>query len=120
MAGSEDTQKKSQAAASSASPALAVAISHDHDGEGAPEVVASGRGALAEKILELAFANDVKVREDSDLVELLQALEIGDEIPLEAFAAVSEILTYVYRASGLEVPESVASGFAAAAKEARP
>ena len=118
MVRSEDTQKNPKASATSASPALAVAISHDPEGETAPEVIASGRRALAEKILELAFANDVKVREDSDLVELLQALEIGDEIPLEAFAAVSEILTYVYRASGQEVPESVASGFAAATEGA--
>ena len=116
MAASENSQKPPRA-----TQTLAVALNHDPDGDAAPEIVASGRGLLAEQILELAFANDIKVREDSDLVELLQALDIGDEIPLEAFAAVSEILTYVYRAGGEEVPESVRSGFAAAtAKENRP
>jgi len=89
----------------------AVALSHDPDSGMAPEVVASGKGVLAEQILQLAFDNDIKVREDADLTELLQALEIGDEIPLEAFAAVSEILTYVYRANGEEIPVDVASAF---------
>lgn len=90
---------------------LAVALKHDRDASDAPDVVASGRGKLAEKILELAFANDIKVREDADLAQLLSALDVGEKIPLEAFAAVSEILAYVYRASGDEPPESVATEF---------
>jgi len=42
------------------------------------------------------------VRKDADLAEILDALEIESEIPLEAFAAVAEILTYVYRANGAQ------------------
>jgi len=61
-----------------------------------PTVVAKGKGAIAEKILELAFAHDVKVRQDQDLVEMLQHLEIESEIPVEAWAAVGEILRRVY------------------------
>lgn len=41
-----------------------------------PSVVASGRGFVAEKILDLAFANDVKVREDADLVQILAAMYV--------------------------------------------
>jgi flagellar biosynthesis protein len=41
-----------------------------------PSVVASGRGFVAEKILDLAFANDVKVREDTDLVQILAAMYV--------------------------------------------
>jgi flagellar biosynthesis protein len=78
----------------------AVALSHDLGSEAAPRVVAKGYGKVAEQILELAFANNVKVREDPDLVAILSAVELDCEIPIEAFAAVAEILSYVYRENG--------------------
>ncbi len=82
---------------------LAVALKHDLEPNSIPRVTATGRGKLAEKILEAAFANNVKVRQDADLAEVLSALEIDWEIPIEAFAAVAEILSYVYRANGTHV-----------------
>lgn len=78
--------------------AVAVAL-RDQAARGRPKIVASGRGTIAERILEIAFTAGVKVREDADLAEVLAALEIGREIPLEAFTAVAEILSYVYRAN---------------------
>ena len=65
----------------------------------APRIVAKGRGAVAEQILQLAFATGVKVREDANLTEILEAIEIDTEVPLHALAAVAEILSYVYRAN---------------------
>jgi flagellar biosynthesis protein len=65
----------------------------------APRIVAKGHGAVAEQILELAFATGVKVREDANLAEILEAIEIDTEVPLHALAAVAEILSYVYRAN---------------------
>lgn len=79
---------------------IAVALRYQPDSEGAPKVVAGGRGSVAEQILQIAFANGVKVREDADLAQLLSSIDIDSEIPLEAFAAVAEILVYVYRANG--------------------
>lgn len=81
---------------------IAVAIENrpgDPQGQGraAPRVVASGRGALAEQILQIAFDRGVKVRQDADLAEILATIDIESEIPLEALAAVAEILSYVYR-----------------------
>ena len=67
--------------------------------------MASGHGFLAEKILQVAFAHGVKVREDADLVEILAAVDIDSEIPVEAFIAVAEILRYVYAANGTKPPE---------------
>ena len=64
-----------------------------------PIIIAKGHGKVAEKILRLAFDNDVRVRTDEDLVEILSVVEEDCEIPLEAFAAVAEILSYVYSAS---------------------
>lgn len=69
------------------------------DANGAPRVVATGRGAVAEQILALAFATGVKVRQDADLVEIVASLDVDSEIPIEALAAIAEILTYVYRAN---------------------
>lgn len=64
-----------------------------------PTVLASGYGQIAEEILALAFANGIKVREDADLAEILAAVDIGEEVPLEALTAVSEILRRVYEAN---------------------
>lgn len=65
-----------------------------------PQVVAAGRGEIAEKIMQLAFENDIKVMENPALAEMLAAVEIESPIPSEAFMAMAEILYYVYRANG--------------------
>jgi flagellar biosynthesis protein len=64
-----------------------------------PRVVATGRGPVAEQILAIAFEKGVPVREDSDLAQILAAVELDAEIPIDALAAVAEILSYVYRAN---------------------
>ena len=88
-------------------PAIAVALEESADA-GSPTIVASGRGAIAEQILNIAFANGVKVREDADLVQILAAVDVDSPIPTEAFAAVAEILSYVYRANG-QAPQGFAT-----------
>ena len=80
---------------------VAAALSYNpEEGDEAPRVVASGKGELARQILDLAFAAGVKVREDADLVEILAAVDVDSQVPLEALMAVAEILTYVYIANG--------------------
>lgn len=81
--------------------AVAVALSRGDEADDVPRVVAGGRGRIAEQILEIAFQKGVRVREDKDLAELLSAIDVDEEIPIEAFAAVAEILAYVYRANGV-------------------
>jgi flagellar biosynthesis protein len=87
----------------------AVALTYDQAAGEAPRISATGRGAVAEQILAIAFANGVKVREDADLVEILSLIDVDSPIPLEAFAAVAEILRYVYQAEhrlpGVPKPE---------------
>ena len=65
-----------------------------------PKVVASGYGKLAEEIIQLAFENGIKVREDKDLAQMLAAIELDSDIPSEALVAIAEILAYVYKANG--------------------
>ena len=88
------------------SDSVAVALAHEHEDDRVPKVVAGGRGRVAEQILQVAFQNGIKVREDADLAQLLSAIDIESEIPLEAFAAVSEILVYVYQANNATVDGS--------------
>ena len=73
----------------------AVAVKNADD-QAAPKLTAKGEGALAERILDIAFAEGVKVRQDKDLTELLSAFDIDTPVPLEALHAVSLILERVY------------------------
>lgn len=87
---------------------VAVALAYDEVADAAPHVVAGGKGGIAEQILNIAFAHGVKVRRDADLAELLAAVDVDAEIPPAVFAAVAEILVYVYRANGtLPPPDGV-------------
>lgn len=78
---------------------VAVAISDSKRDDDLPRVTAAGRGKIAEQILQLAFDHNIKVREDSALANMLATIELDTPIPSEAFMAVAEILTYVYRAN---------------------
>lgn len=64
-------------------------------GEEAPKIIASGKGILAEKIIERAKEANVPVYEDSKLANTLAKLEIGDMIPPELYHVVAEILVFV-------------------------
>ena len=72
----------------------AVALSYDPD-EDAPKVIASGKGALAERIIEKAKESNVAVHRDDKLADTLSKLEIGDMIPPELNEVVAEILIFV-------------------------
>lgn len=63
--------------------------------EDAPRVIASGRGILAEKIIEKAKESQVPVHRDDKLADTLSRLEIGDMIPPELYEVVAEILIFV-------------------------
>ena len=73
----------------------AVALAYDPNEDGAPKVIASGKGALAEKIIEQAKDNKIPVHEDDKLAETLSRLEIGAMIPPELYEVVAEILVFV-------------------------
>ncbi len=74
----------------------AVALKYDMDSMPAPQVVAKGQGYLAEQILKIAQENNIEVREDAALIEILSVLEVESFIPLDAYSAVAEILSYIY------------------------
>lgn len=74
----------------------AVALLYDPDNQ-APQVVAAGQGALADKIIETAKESDVPLYKDTNLTETLLKLDIGECIPPELYGVVAEILVYVDR-----------------------
>jgi flagellar biosynthesis protein len=78
-------------------PELVVGLAYGRDSSGAPRVVAKGRGEVAARILAAAEEAGVPVRRDRDLVQLLAAVDLGDEIPVEAYAAVAEVLAFLWR-----------------------
>jgi flagellar biosynthesis protein len=68
-----------------------------YDGRDAPRVVATGKGLVAEKILEAAREAGVPLREDAMLMEALATLELEQQIPPELYRAVAEALAWAYR-----------------------
>lgn len=72
----------------------AIALEYSPDEE-APKVIATGRGALAERIIEKAKESDVPIHRDDKLADTLSRLEIGDMIPPELYQVVAEILVFV-------------------------
>ena len=72
----------------------AIALEYDPS-DAAPRVIASGRGILAEKIIEKARESDVPVHRDDKLADTLSRLDIGDMIPPELYEVVAEILVFV-------------------------
>jgi flagellar biosynthesis protein len=89
---------------------VAVALRYLQGRDNAPVLTAKGQGSVAEQILQVAFARGIKVRKDSDLAEILMAVDIESEIPLEAFAAVAEILNYIYRINQIYGAQDRAAG----------
>ena len=75
-------------------PKQAIALEYNPDEE-APKVIATGRGQLAERIIEKAKEADVPVHRDDKLADTLSRLEIGDAIPPELYEVVAEILVFV-------------------------
>jgi flagellar biosynthesis protein len=77
-------------------PRLERAAALRWDGEGAPRVVASGRGEVARRIAELAREAGVPVRREAALAEALAKLELELEVPEALYAAVAETLAWAY------------------------
>ena len=73
---------------------VSVALKYE-PGEQAPKIIASGRGILAEKIIEKAEEVHLPVYKDVKLANTLSKLEIGDMIPPELYAVVAEILVFI-------------------------
>ena len=68
--------------------------------DSAPTIVAKGKGLLADRIVALARQHGVPIREDRDMVEILSTLPLYEEILVELYKAVAELLAFIYKMSG--------------------
>ncbi|QDV75264.1 flagellar biosynthesis protein FlhB [Botrimarina mediterranea] len=85
---------------------LAVALQYDPDTMAAPVVVAKGAGVLAQRIRRLALENNVPIVERKPLAQLLyKEVDIGRAVPTDSYAAVAEVLAYVYQLKGKKPPK---------------
>lgn len=79
---------------------LSIAIQYE-ESMGSPIVVAKGMDVIAMKIREIATENDIPLYEDKPLARAMYGeVEVGDEIPVEFYNAVAEVLAFVYRMQG--------------------
>jgi flagellar biosynthesis protein len=92
---------------------VAVAIKYERGKDPAPRVVAKGTGHIAETILALAREHGIAVRNDAALAEVLAQIELDRQIPVEAYVAVAEVLSYIFGA------RAKAAGHASAGAGAR-
>lgn len=77
----------------------AVALGYNREKDNAPKVLASGKGAIAEQIIAAAKQNNIPIKEDKDLVEILSKIDINQEIPPNLYRAIAEIFSFLYRAT---------------------
>jgi flagellar biosynthesis protein len=75
----------------------AVALKYDKEKNAAPKVTAKGKGATAQKIIEIAQLNEIPIKKDEDLLELLSKIELDQEIPHEMYKAVAEVFSFIYK-----------------------
>ncbi len=84
---------------------LAIAIQYDPDTMAAPIVVAKGAGVLAQRIRQLALEHSIPIVERKPLAQVLyKHVDINKPIPAAQYAAVAEILRYVYQLQGRRLP----------------
>jgi len=83
---------------------FAIALKYDKNDMQAPKVIAKGADFMAMRIRQLAATHGIPLVERKPLARALYAgVEVGQEIPQDHYAAVAEILAYVYRLGGQKV-----------------
>ncbi len=75
----------------------AVALKYRTDQDPAPKITAKGEGLVAERIIALAKENQVPIKEDPDLVQILAQVDINREVPPSIYKVVAELLAFVYK-----------------------
>ena len=69
----------------------------DRGNDSAPKITAKGKGWVAENIIKMAHENNIPIREDKDLLNLLSEIDVGQEVPESLYKVVAELLAWVYQ-----------------------
>ncbi|WP_425614723.1 flagellar biosynthesis protein FlhB [Anatilimnocola sp. NA78] len=84
---------------------LAIALQYDPETMAAPVVLAKGAGVLAQRIRRLGLENQVPVVERKELARILYAtVDVNQPVPAEQYAAVAEVIRYIYQLKGKKLP----------------
>jgi len=75
----------------------AAALRYNTEKENAPKVVAKGKGEVAQNIIKIAELNNLPIKKDEDLIELLSKVELDKEVPEALYKAVAEVFSFIYR-----------------------
>ena len=75
----------------------AISLKYNGDSNRAPRVTAKGQGWVAEKIIAMAQQQNIPIKKDKYLVELLEKIDVGREIPESLYKLVAELLAWVYQ-----------------------
>ena len=75
----------------------AISLKYNGDSNRAPRVTAKGQGWIAEKIIAMAQQQNIPIKKDKYLVELLEKIDVGREIPESLYKLVAELLDWVYQ-----------------------
>ena len=74
----------------------AVALKYPKGAE-APFVIANGKGLLAKRIIDEARQNDIKIEENTPLVEFLSEIQVGSLVPQEAWEILAQIFSVILK-----------------------
>ncbi|AXX87366.1 EscU/YscU/HrcU family type III secretion system export apparatus switch protein [Malaciobacter marinus] len=74
----------------------AAALKYDLEKDSAPKLIAKGQEQVAKNIIKIAKENELPIKKDEDLIELLSKLDIDKEIPASMYKAVAEIFSFIY------------------------
>lgn len=74
---------------------VATALKYDPGTQRAPELIAKGKGVVAENIIEKAKEHDIHMYEDEKLSNQLYNLSIGDAVPPELYNVVAQVLAFI-------------------------
>lgn len=89
---------------------LAIAIQYQPESMSAPIVVAKGAGSMAQRIRRLSLENNVPIVERKELAQALyRDVEVNQEVPVDQYNAVAEVLRYVYELQGRKLPQMPAA-----------
>ena len=75
----------------------AAALRYDTEKENAPRVLAKGEGEIAKNIIKIAELNNLPIKKDEELIELLSKVEIDKEVPEALYKAVAEVFSFIYK-----------------------
>ncbi len=95
MADSGKTDKRKSDQSRSEKLKIATALKFNPDVDAAPQLIAKGVGLIAENILKRAEDYDIPVYKDERLSQQLRQLELGEQIPVELYEVVAEVLVFI-------------------------